>query len=330
MSTIRVGPAAILLLEAALSANAPALRAQEPPDTLPADPDSVPAVMELAEIVVVGTRRGGRTAIESYSPVHVVSGATVRAQGGADLLDLLRTVVPTLNVNTQPIADGATIVRPPNVRNLAADHTLVLVNGKRRHRGAVIAWLVPKASEGAQGPDLSVIPSIALERVEVLRDGAAAQYGSDAIAGVMNFVLKDDRGGYQAEAGYRLTTEGDGRQAHFAVNTGLPLFEAGFLNLSAELGQAGETIRSVQRDDAAALEAAGNVHVANPAQIWGSPNVNGDLKTFLTLAFRSGTTPVSTPSGTTPARRPTAASTTATPTTARGCTREAHIVWWGT
>ncbi|MYI05753.1 MAG: TonB-dependent receptor plug domain-containing protein, partial [Gemmatimonadetes bacterium] len=287
MSTIPAGPAAMLLLGNALAAVAPALEAQEPPDTL-SEPDTALAVIELAEIVVVGTRRGGRTAIESYSPVHVVSGATVRAQGGTDLLDLLRTVVPTFNVNTQPIADGATIVRPPSVRNLAADHTLVLVNGKRRHRGAVIAWLVPKASEGAQGPDLSTIPSIALQRVEVLRDGAAAQYGSDAIAGVMNFVLKDDRDGYRAEAGYGLTTQGDGRQAHVAVNAGLPLPADGFLNLSAEFSEAGETVRSVQRDDAAALEAAGNTHVPNPAQIWGSPNVTGDLKTFANLGIPLG------------------------------------------
>ena len=278
------GRAALLWLGTALSAAAPGLRAQEPPDTL-SGPGAVPEVMELAEIVVVGTRRGGRTAIESHSPVHVVSGANVRAQGGSDLLDLLRTVVPAFSVNAQPIADGATIVRPPSVRNLAADHTLVLVNGKRRHRGAVIAWLVPKASEGAQGPDLSVIPSIALQRVEVLRDGAAAQYGSDAIAGVMNFVLKDDRDGYHAEAGYRLTTVGDGKQAHVAFNAGLPLLDDGFLNLSAEFSEAGETVRSVQRDDAAALEAAGNVHVPNPAQIWGSPNVNGDLRTFANLGI---------------------------------------------
>ena len=278
------GRAAVLWLGTALSAAAPGLWAQEPPDTL-SGPDAVPEVMELAEIVVVGTRRGGRTAMESHSPVHVVSGASVRAQGGADLLDLLRTVVPAFSVNAQPIADGATIVRPPSVRNLAADHTLVLVNGKRRHRGAVIAWLVPKASEGAQGSDLSVIPSIALQRVEVLRDGAAAQYGSDAIAGVMNFVLKDDRDGYHAEAGYRLTTVGDGKQAHVAVNAGLPLPDDGFVNLSAEFSETGETVRSVQRDDAAALEAAGNVHVPNPAQIWGSPNVSGDLKTFVNLGI---------------------------------------------
>lgn len=88
MRTILVRPTAILLLATTLPAVAPALRAQEPPDTL-ADPDTFPGVMDLGEIVVVGTRCGGRTAIESYSPVHVVSGASVRAQGGADLPDLL-------------------------------------------------------------------------------------------------------------------------------------------------------------------------------------------------------------------------------------------------
>ena len=285
-TTIR---AAALLPLAAYAASPSIVRAQDPPptpDTL-AVPDTLD-VVDLEGIVVVGTRRGGRTAIQSYSPVHVISGAAMRAQAAGDILDKLRTAVPAFNVNTQPIADGATVVRPPNVRNLAADHTLVLVNGKRRHRGAVIAWLVPKASEGAQGPDLSVIPSIALQRVEVLRDGAAAQYGSDAIAGVMNFVLKDDRSGYVVESGYGRTAEGDGGQARAAANVGLPLFADGFANLSLEFGQSDETVRSVQRDDAAALEAAGNPHVPNPAQIWGSPNVNGDLKTFFNLGFPVG------------------------------------------
>ena len=149
ISNLQTRAVPILRFGAALLAAASALRAQDPADTLSAA-DTLPRVVALDEIVAVGTRRGGRTAIESYSPVHVVSGANVRAQGAADLLDMLRTVVPAFSVNAQPIGDGATIVRPPNVRNLAADHTLVLVNGKRRHRGAVIAWLVPKASEGAQ------------------------------------------------------------------------------------------------------------------------------------------------------------------------------------
>lgn len=240
---------------------------------------------ELLEITVVGSRREGTNPLESYLPVNVVSEMSLRNQGGSDMLDLLRTSVPSFNVNMQPIADGATIVRPPNIRNLAADHTLVLVNKKRRHRGAVIAWLVPKASEGAQGPDLSVIPAIALKRVEVLRDGASAQYGSDAIAGVMNFVLKDHDEGLSLEARYGENTEGDGENYLFAGNLGLPLTEAGFVNLSLEYGESDATSRSVQRDDAAALAAAGNDFVNNPAQIWGSPNVNNNIKTFFNLGL---------------------------------------------
>ena len=103
------------------------------------------------------------------------------------------------NVNSQPISDAATIVRPANLRGLAPDHTLVLVNGKRRHRAAVIYWLGNGVADGAQGPDISAIPAIALKRVEVLRDGAAAQYGSDAIAGVMNFILNDASSGSTIE-----------------------------------------------------------------------------------------------------------------------------------
>ena len=107
------------------------------------------------------------------------------------MTDLMRTLTPSFNVNTQPISDAATIVRPANLRNMAPDHTLILVNGKRRHRAAVIAWLGNGIADGAQGPDLSTIPAIALRQVEVLRDGAAAQYGSDAIAGVINFEFEE-------------------------------------------------------------------------------------------------------------------------------------------
>ena len=258
------------------------------PPALPAQGDGAETGAQLEaieEVVVVGTRRPGQAAIESKSPVTVVSGERLRDQGTTDMLDLLRHSVPSFNVNMQPIADGATVVRPPNIRNLAADHTLVLVNGKRRHRGAVIAWLVPKASEGAQGPDLSVIPAIALERVEVLADGASAQYGSDAVAGVMNFVLKDANEGTSLEARYGRTAQGDGENATIAVNRGLPLGATGFFNASLEYGASGDTVRSVQREDAEALANAGNPWIPNPAQIWGSPKVNDNLKSFVNLGF---------------------------------------------
>ena len=257
--------------------------ASAPPGAVAAEQSAMDGIEEL--VVVVGSRRAGLSAAESKSPVHVVDGAALRERGGTDMLDLLRDSVPSFNVNMQPIADGATIVRPPNIRNLAADHTLVMVNGKRRHRGAVIAWLVPKASEGAQGPDLSVIPSIALDRVEVLRDGAAAQYGSDAVAGVMNFVLKDAAEGGVVDVRYGLTAAGDGEAVTVAANRGIALGAAGFANLSVEYGQSGDTVRSVQRADAAALAAAGNAAVRDPAQLWGSPEVKDNLKTFANLGF---------------------------------------------
>ena len=107
-------------------------------------------------------------------PIDVIGADEFAKQGGADLADLVRNVVPSYNVNTQPISDAGTVVRPPNMRGLAPDHALVLVNGKRRHRAAVIHWLGNGVADGAQGPDLAPIPAIALNRVEVLRDGASA------------------------------------------------------------------------------------------------------------------------------------------------------------
>ena len=112
-----------------------------------------------------------------------------------DLSDQIRTLVPSYNVNTQPISDASTIVRPASLRNLAPDHTLVLINGERRHRAAVIYWLGNGWPTEPRARTSRLIPSIALRQVEVLRDGASAQYGSDAIAGVMNFMLRDSRKG---------------------------------------------------------------------------------------------------------------------------------------
>lgn len=239
----------------------------------------------LEEVVTTGTRIQGRSALDSAAPVDVLSGEDFTNQGANDLGDLLRTIVPSYNVNAQPISDAATFVRPANLRGLAPDHTLVLVNGKRRHRSAVIAFYGAGLSDGAQGPDISVLPSIALKQVEVLRDGAAAQYGSDAIAGVMNFKLKDDAEGGAFEVKSGSFYEGDGASLQLAGNAGigLPFTADGFANLSFEYNQADPTDRSVQRDDAAALIAGGNTNVPEPAQVWGSPEVHDDLKIVANL-----------------------------------------------
>ncbi|MEO1035165.1 MAG: TonB-dependent receptor [Pseudomonadota bacterium] len=244
---------------------------------------SAPAVAqdEIEELVVTGTRGQPRSVTDSPVPIDVISAEDFQNQGDTDLSNLIRTVVPSYSVNTQPISDAATIVRPANLRGLAPDHTLVLVNGKRRHRAAVIYWLGNGVADGAQGPDISAIPAIALKQVEVLRDGASAQYGSDAIAGVMNFILRDDAEGATLQAKYGTFYEGDGDQLTISGNIGLPLGQDGFINLSAEWGNTDPTDRSVQRDDAAGLIAAGNTAVANPAQIWGSPEIEDEIKLWV-------------------------------------------------
>ncbi|MCA0893008.1 TonB-dependent receptor plug domain-containing protein [Microbulbifer agarilyticus] len=253
---------------------------------------STPVVAEeseiIEEVITIGTRVEGRSAADSAVPIDIITGEDFVNQGDSDLNSLLRNVVPSYNVNTQPISDAASLVRPANLRGLAPDHTLVLVNGKRRHRAAVIAWLGNGVSDGAQGPDISQIPSIALQQVEVLRDGAAAQYGSDAIAGVINFQLKDDNDGGAIEVKAGQFYEGDGRQFTVAGNYGMPFTDQGFVNVSFEAGSKQDTDRSVQRDDAAGLIAAGNTAVATPAQVWGSPEIKDDFKSVVNLGLELG------------------------------------------
>jgi iron complex outermembrane receptor protein len=172
LSTIKRSRLLLLALPLALPGFATVAQAQQ---------EGAEEVIE--EIVTTGTRRAARSVTDSAVPIDVISGEDFNAQGNTDMDALLRGAIPSYNVNAQPISDAATIVRPANLRGLSPDSTLILVNGKRRHRAAVISFLGGGIADGSQGPDLSVIPGIALKQVEVLRDGAAAQYGSDAIAG---------------------------------------------------------------------------------------------------------------------------------------------------
>ena len=234
------------------------------------------------ETVVVGSRAQPRSATESSVPVDVLSATDLVRRGAGDLKEQLRTVIPSFNSNTQPIQGASTVVRPAMLRNLAPDHTLVLINGKRRHRSSVLEWHGGNGvAYGSQGPDISVIPAIALRQVEVLRDGAAAQYGSDAIAGVMNFQLKDAPSGGAVELNTGMHGAGDGEAYQFAGNVGLPLGAAGFANLSLEFGNANQTDRTAPRSDAVALIAAGNTHVRSEhPQVWGNPDIDDELKLF--------------------------------------------------
>ena len=240
---------------------------------------------EVEEIKVTGSRRAHRTGGDTLAPLDIISGRDFSRQGRGETTDMLRTLIPAYNVNAQPISDAATLIRPANLRGLSPDQTLVLVNGKRRHRAAVISFLGGGISDGAQGPDVSAIPAIALKQVEVLRDGASAQYGSDAIAGVINFVLRDDAEGGVVETKFGQTYSGDGEHRQLSANLGLPLGDAGFVNLSGDWKERDPTVRSVQTDNARKLIAAGNTAVEQPyAQVWGQPDLDDDWKGFVNMA----------------------------------------------
>ncbi|MDJ0919130.1 MAG: TonB-dependent receptor [Woeseiaceae bacterium] len=248
----------------------------------------------IEEIITTGTRRADRSAADSPVAVDVIGGTEFRQNSSSDVQDLLRATVPSFDVNTQPISDAATIVRPANVRGLSPDNVLVLVNGKRRHRGSIISFLGGGIADGAQGVDISAIPSLALKQVEVLRDGASSQYGSDAIAGVINFVLRDDADGIQLVANYGSTYEGDGNNYNIAANFGLPIGDSGFINLTGEIRDVEGTVRSVVRNDVAEAVAAGyttsdfsviNTYTDEVPQYWGQPDVEDDIKFFFNSAI---------------------------------------------
>ena len=242
----------------------------------------------VEEIVTIGSRRPQRSNTDSSVPVDVISGDEFVNMGFADMDDMLKTAIPSYNVARNEISDAATIVRPANLRGLPPDNVLILVNGKRRHRSGVIAELGGSLASGSQGADISAIPSMAIKQVEVLRDGAAALYGSDAIAGVIGFQLNDSAEGMSLEVRTGESGEGDGDLVQVQGNIGMPLGDDGFLNITGSWMEQDPTSRTLQRTDAANLISNGNAaqkaNVANPAQIWGAPEQIDNYNLF----FNSG------------------------------------------
>ena len=240
----------------------------------------------IEEIITTGTRKEGTSPTEAMSPVDVLSGDAFVEQAAFDLTDSITRLSPSLNTQRYPIADGTAFIRPVTLRNLAPDHTLVLVDGSRRHRSALVnLQLSPlgTVNTGAQAVDFASIPSLAIKRVEVLRDGASAQYGSDAIAGVVNVILNDAREGFSVAAQTGEYFEGDGSRTSIAANAGFGLGENGFLNLTAEKSMSDTTSRGVPRFDCPAVIAEVGA-AATPfnglCQRWGDPEVE-TLKVFV-------------------------------------------------
>lgn len=264
------GNVSLIALAAAIAfANTPAT-AQELASAADAD-------RTVDTIIVTGTRRTDRTVTQSATPVDVYSGKELVKQGSADLNSLISNIVPSFTVGRFPISDGSTFVRPPNLRGLPPDETLVLVNGKRRHRAAVVQLSGGSLASGSQPTDLAQIPAIAIDRLEVLRDGSSAQYGSDAIAGVINVGLKSNNSGVSGYARYGQYYKGDGKDYQAAINSGFKLGDSGFLSVSGEYVNAGTTSRGATRPGALALQAAfPNLNVPNPVQLWGNPKLEAE------------------------------------------------------
>ena len=180
----------------------------------------------IEEIVTTGTRREGQSPTETLSPIDVLAGTALTDQATFDMTDGLTKVAPSLNTQRFPIADGTAFIRPVTLRNLSPDQTLVLVNGTRRHRSPLVnLQLAPlgTVNQGSQAVDFAALPSLAIKRVEVLRDGASAQYGSDAIAGVVNIILSDADEGFSVSAQTGEYFEGDGSRTTIAANGGFSL-----------------------------------------------------------------------------------------------------------
>ncbi|QJU59869.1 TonB-dependent receptor [Sphingomonas sp. AP4-R1] len=193
-------------------------------------------------IVVLGTRTAGRPATDSPAPVDVYSGEDLMARGMTDLPRALQFIAPSFNYPRSATAPSAANTRAATLRGLSPDEVLVLVNGKRWHASSVINFN-NVIGRGSAPIDLATIPLAAIARIEVLRDGAAAQYGSDAIAGVINIVLKSDASGGSATAQAGRTGAGDGALYVATVNKGLKLGAHGSLNLTAELRSQSPTNR---------------------------------------------------------------------------------------
>ncbi len=244
------------------------------------------STLGLNEIVVVGTRRLPRMVKDSVVPVDVMGPEDLAGAQTTDLDDVLRTHVPSYNVRRSG-GDEASLVRPATLRGLPTDNVVVLLNGKRRHRSSSIALSGSALNKGAQGPDLNTIPAIAVRQVEILRDGASAQYGADAVAGVFNLQLRESSRGLIVNLQGGQYTQGDGRYGRMAANLGLPLTTRGFLNLSLEVRDLDQAIRSVQRSDAATLAQRG-YPVNNPAQLWGHPQVRKAWTGFANAGLQLG------------------------------------------
>src|SRR5712671_3721281 len=283
----------IILAAATLAAATSIAVAQEQPTGAPGA-----SAAPSEEVIITGTRRKDRTVTESSAPIDVLAGTELASYPAANMLDTLSNLVPSFIVGQNSISDASSFVRSPSLRGPPADEMLVMLNGKRMNRSALVQVYQGGETElafGSQGPDLNSIPSIAVKSLEILRDGASAQYGSDAIAGVLNYQFRNAPSGFQIDGRYGkyfpTGYSSDGGDGQIAANIGLPLGSQGFVNISAEWSRNEQTVRNPTRPSALAFAAtypnlASQLpHYPGPVQQWGTPPQDS-VKTFLNSGLK--------------------------------------------
>ena len=258
-----------------------------PADTAPANPPAPTGTQQLVnsdQIVITGTRRTDRTVTNSASPIDVIGSQELTSQPSANLLDTVKNIVPSFYVPQNSISDASTFVRAPSLRGLPADEVLVQINGKRFNRSALVQVYVGSDTGlgfGSQGADISAIPSIAIKNLQVLRDGATAQYGSDAIAGVMNFGMRNDRNNLELQARYGQfydhghTKLDSGRSRQIAGTAGIGIGATGFIDVAGEWYKDDGTSTGETRPVAAIIRA-------------GQPDPRGAIAQLSACPCRSG------------------------------------------
>lgn len=276
--------ATAFLASTALATAIPATTASAQ-SVLPAADDA--AESEGPQIVVLGTRRTDRSVTDSASPVDIIGNEELESQPAGDMLDVLRNVVPSFNVGQNTIADASTFVRAPSIRGLPGDMTLVMVNGKRLNRSALVQVAPSDTNALSQGADLSVLPAIAFSNLQILREGATAQYGSDAIAGVINYTLRDDEGiELTSRYGQFYDNGGDGKSRQVAGYAGVKLGDRGFISVAGEYNDDDGTVRNATRPSAVVFaqtypELADLLpNYPGPVQIYGNSPGKGWKATF--------------------------------------------------
>lgn len=223
----------------------------------------------LAEVVVVGSRASQRSLIDSPVPVDILTAADLRTAGQPTFDKSLQYRVPSFNTVNTPVNDATTLLDPWELRNMGPSRTLILINGKRKNLSSLL-YVQFSPGRGETGVDLSAIPQQAIKRVEILRDGASAQYGSDAIAGVMNIILKDKFDYTSLNLYTGITSKGDGGMYNLSLNGGSNLTGNGFINYTIDFQQQNSAVRS------------GNVHLPTEiATFGGNPAQDALITTYL-------------------------------------------------